>query len=215
MPSALASICSAWRRSTAKTGLILLPAPSRSVGVFDAHTPDRFCSSARSHKQADLVMRVGGAIPPSRGQTRTRKHAMTSQIHRRAAVKSNRRTRRRLALPRACSCQICTIRKDRHARQVHHSSTPSPAAIGSDTFAQRHRARGGAPRGAACRRGTCRSDTPNSAGRARPFGPGDQLALDPDGAAYRMRGDHIGRWAVSKRRPGTPCPRLRRRRADW
>ena len=35
---------------------------------------------------------------------------------------------------------------------------------------------------------------------------GDQLPLDPDGAAYRMRGDLIGRWAVFKTAPWYSIP---------
>ena len=35
---------------------------------------------------------------------------------------------------------------------------------------------------------------------------GDQLPLDPDGGAYRMRGDLIGRWAVFKTAPWYSIP---------
>ncbi|HZA31483.1 MAG TPA: hypothetical protein VE462_08200 [Propionibacteriaceae bacterium] len=35
---------------------------------------------------------------------------------------------------------------------------------------------------------------------------GDQLPLDPDGGAYRMRGDLLGRWAVLKTAPWYSIP---------
>jgi hypothetical protein len=35
---------------------------------------------------------------------------------------------------------------------------------------------------------------------------GDKLSLDPDGGAYRMRGDLIGRWAVLKTAPWYSLP---------
>ncbi len=134
---------------------------------------------------------------------------MTSRIHRRAAVKSNsphpppvgaRRKRVRARSAR-------TEEIDMLAKSTNPAVHPRPQSAATLL------------RSAIVVAVSLLAALPASAAPAPPIPPasagpspttiqvrGDQLPLDPDGGAYRMRGDLLGRWAVLKTAPWYSIP---------
>jgi hypothetical protein len=134
---------------------------------------------------------------------------MTSQIRRRAAVKSNPPYRppvgARRKPVRARSAQIQEI--DMLATSTNPAVRPlqqSAATLLRSTIVVALTLLAALPASAA----PAASIASPSAGTSPTTIQvrGDQLPLDPDGAGYRMRGDLIGRWAVFKTAPWYSIP---------
>jgi hypothetical protein len=134
---------------------------------------------------------------------------MTSEIHRRAAVKSNPP-----CPPPVAACHKCVGARSARTEEIDlltKSTNPvvRPLQQSAATLL----------RSAIVVAAALLAALPASAAPAPPIprpsagtSPtkiqvrGDQLPLDPDGGAYRMRGDLIGRWAVFKTAPWYSMP---------
>jgi hypothetical protein len=134
---------------------------------------------------------------------------MTSQTHRRAAVKSNPPwpppvggCRKRVPARSARTEEIDMLAKSTNpaVRPLQQSAATllrSAIVLAVTLLAA-----------LAASAATAASIPPQSAGTSPTTIQvrGDQLPLDPDGAGYRMRGDLIGRWAVFKTAPWYSIP---------